>query len=574
MKKLRTIIRESIPTLWNWLCNLMNNMRNSLHLKISSTQKNKFNRLMEKRAENVCTTAYQNNKDLLQKPTIKNLSSRPLSALEEKLLNLGLNFSLPIKNVGNTMIDTAATLELRMMDMELTDNDKNKIRTGVARIMAKHIKKEQIQQRWEKWINNSIRSLLQDTTICMTKADKGNCVVIMDRETYREKMAEMIMSGPYTMLNHDPTPLHAKNVAEKCQILKENEILPENILPQLIEKNPRAPIIYGAPKIHKCNIPLRPIVDYRCSPTYKLSKYLANILTPVASKHEFSIKNSTELVKDLKKLKSRPGDIKVSFDVTSLFTMVPIPETIDYIKERLESYPQLAELTKLSVEDIISLLRLCTFASYFHLEEKYYKQNHGTAMGSPLSPVMAEFFLQTLELTLIRSNPHIYFWRRFVDDILCIIRRRRKDQILQMINNFHPSIQFTMEEEIDERIPFLDILIYPKNDFSLGHYIYRKPTQTSRYLNFRSFHPRAHKIGVIDTLLTRAIQLSDVEHLDDEIKLTKIILEKNDYPSSLINNRLTRVRIKCQQDQREKTVDIQKRIILPENSVHELTFPP
>ncbi|OXA59161.1 hypothetical protein Fcan01_05615 [Folsomia candida] len=147
---------------------------------------------MEKRAENVCTTAYQNNKDLLQKPTIKNLSSRPLSALEEKLLNLGLNFSLPIKNVGNTMIDTAATLELRMMDMELTDNDKNKIRTGVARIMAKHIKKEQIQQRWEKWINNSIRSLLQDTTICITKADKANCVVIMDRETYREKMAAMI----------------------------------------------------------------------------------------------------------------------------------------------------------------------------------------------------------------------------------------------------------------------------------------------------------------------------------------------------------------------------------------------
>ncbi|OXA39128.1 hypothetical protein Fcan01_26135 [Folsomia candida] len=458
------------------------------------------------------------------------------------------------------MCDTAATIELRMMNMELTDNQKNNIRTGVAKIMSQNMHKEKIKQRWETWIKNSIKSLLEDETICITKADKGNSVVIMDRNKYMEKMSTMIRTGPYTILNHDPTPLYAKLVAEKCQRLTEMKLLPENLL----EKNPRSPIIYGAPKIHKKDIPLRPIVDYRCSPTYKLSKYLANILTKVASHHEYTIKNSTEFVEELKKKKSRFGDKKVSFDVTSLFTMVPIPETLDYIKERLESYPDLEKWTSLPIDDIMSLLKLCTSSSYFQFQNNYYKQNDGTAMGSPLSPVIAEFFLQKLELTKIKNNRSIYFWKRYVDDVFCIARSRNQDKILQDINSFHPSIQFTVEEEINGRLPFLDIVIYSKNDSSLGHFIHRKPTQTCQYLNFRSFHPRAHKIGVIDTLLTRAIRLSDDEHVNDEIELTKIILMKNEYPPSLINDRLVRVKNKClQAPNNKKDEEIKPRFILP-----------
>lgn len=98
----------------------------------------------------------------------------------------------------------------------------------------------------------------------------------------------------------------------------------------------------------------------------------------------------------------------------------------------------------------------------------------------------------------------------------------------------------------------------------LGHYVYRKPTQTCQYLNFRSFHPRAHKIGVIDTLLTRAIRLSDDDHVKEEIELTKIILMKNEYPPSLINDRLRRVKIKLlQPPNNKKDEEIKKRIILP-----------
>ncbi|OXA38592.1 hypothetical protein Fcan01_26635 [Folsomia candida] len=139
-----------------------------------------------------------------------------------------------------------------------------------------------------------------------------------------------------------------------------------------------------------------------------------------------------------------------------------------------------------------------------------------------------------------------------------------------------PSLWNWPEEEIKKKYSKTLIVFIPpfnsqkrkkltKNDSSLGHYVYRKPTQTCQYLNFRSFHPRAHKIGVIDTLLTRAIRLSDDEHVKDEIQLTKIILMKNEYPPSLINDRLRRVEKKCLQPRpnNKKDEEVKKRIILP-----------
>jgi hypothetical protein len=183
-------------------------------------------------------------------------------------------------------------------------------------------------------------------------------------------------------------------------------------------------------------------------------------------------------------------------------------------------------------------------------------------LGSPVSPVVAELFLQKLELEKIAHNSSIYFWIRYVDDVFCITRTRKKDKVLEEINNFHPSIQFTKEEESNGKIPFLDLEIYNKKDSTIGHCVFRKPTQTCKYLNYASFHPMAHKIGVVDTLFTRAIRLSDDDHLEEEIELTIEILKRNDYPEPLIKTRLERVTEKCK-NPRIQNNEPQKRIILP-----------
>ncbi|OXA41186.1 hypothetical protein Fcan01_24023 [Folsomia candida] len=117
-------------------------------------------------------------------------------------------------------------------------------------------------------------------------------------------------------------------------------------------------------------------------------------------------------------------------------------------------------------------------------------------MGSPISPIVAELFLQILEMKIIHQNRDIRFWRRFVDDAFIIAKGRKLKSILDKLNNFNPAIEFTLEEEKNGKLAFLDTMLYDKIDGKIGHYVHRKPTDTNKYLDYQSFHPNAHKIKV------------------------------------------------------------------------------
>ena len=87
-----------------------------------------------------------------------------------------------------------------------------------------------------------------------------------------------------------------------------------------------SPKFYGLPKIHKPDVPLRPIVGSQCSPTYNLAKYLAEILKPLVGKSEHHVVNSKEFITKIEQTKLDEDEILVSFDVVSLFTNVSIDE--------------------------------------------------------------------------------------------------------------------------------------------------------------------------------------------------------------------------------------------------------
>ena len=78
------------------------------------------------------------------------------------------------------------------------------------------------------------------------------------------------------------------------------------------------------------------------------------------------------------------------------------------------------------------------------------------------------------------------------------------------------DIKSTMEVEENERIPFLDVLIYKRLDGSLGHKVFRKKTHTDSYLDANSHHHPNEKLGIINTLAIRASRICDVEHLKEE----------------------------------------------------------
>jgi hypothetical protein len=69
-----------------------------------------------------------------------------------------------------------------------------------------------------------------------------------------------------------------------------------------------------------------------------------------------------------------------------------------------------------------------------------------------------------------------------------------------------------MELEENNSIPFLDVLIKRKSNGDLGHVVYRKKTHTENYLHANSHHHPNQKLGVLKTLATRAIRISDETH--------------------------------------------------------------
>lgn len=123
--------------------------------------------------------------------------------------------------------------------------------------------------------------------------------------------------------------------------------------------------------------------------------------------------------------------------------------------------------------------------------------------------------MEKLEETLIKNNPQVKFYCRFVDDICMVIRERQTKNVLKLLNSFDRNVQFTYEVEIDNKLPFLDVLLHKEEDGTLKFSIYRKGTHTDKYLDWYSCHPKAHKITVVNTLIQRALRICDNEFLED-----------------------------------------------------------
>ena len=125
-------------------------------------------------------------------------------------------------------------------------------------------------------------------------------------------------------------------------------------------------------------------------------------------------------------------------------------------------------------------MKLCLTITCFQWREKYYEQTYGAPMGSPLSPVMANLFMEEFEKNaLATATLKPAFWFRYVDHTLSSWCHGldHLPRFLDHINSLHPSIKFTYEVQKDDKtIPYLDGLFTIREDGSLGHKVYRKPT--------------------------------------------------------------------------------------------------
>ena len=310
-----------------------------------------------------------------------------------------------------------------------------------------------------------------------------------------------------------------------------HQVLPEKLAESLSPKGSRLAHLYGLPKTHKPTLSMRSILSASGTYNYKLAKWLGEKLKPL-SVNQYIIDDPLGFSKEIRKHPVLEDDILVSYDFTSLFTNVPVQETINILIDKAftdnwfnSTYDQLTQL-----------LRMASTDQLFQFDGQLYEQCEGVAMESPLGPLLANVFMCHLEEILSDNDLIPPFYGRYVDDTLAIMPGLDvAESFLGTLNGLHPSIHFTMELSNNDSIPFIGMLI-TKNGNKLETQVYRKPTNTGLLLHFQSHTDLRYKKCLIKTMVHRAKELSSTHQaFVDECRHLKSMFNHLGYPSSLMN---------------------------------------
>jgi hypothetical protein len=197
---------------------------------------------------------------------------------------------------------------------------------------------------------------------------------------------------------------------------------------------PSAPSVKGLIKIHKSDQPIRPVVNWRNTPAYKLSKLFTEKIHGIAPlPNAFNIKNTQDLIHKLHDTPLLPNHSLASMDITNLYSNILVIETrailTDILKHEL--------VTPQQQQEILEWYDIIRGQNYFAHSKDIIFRYDGFAMGAPSSRLIAEIFLQHTEHTHLAHLTHkhrIINYCRYVDDIL-------------LIYDFtHTSIQMILED--------------------------------------------------------------------------------------------------------------------------------
>ena len=278
---------------------------------------------------------------------------------------------------------------------------------------------------------------------------------------------------------------------------------------------------------------MRPIISNVGSVTYKLSKFLSKYLAKALGKISNShIENNTDFIQKVKNI-STFGKKLVSFDVNSLFTKVPIEETLTFLERKL---PDLNLDLPVPVEKFLKLVRACVSDNVFSFKNNFYRQKFGMAMGSSLSPVLAGLFMEYFESELLPTIlDHPLPWYRYVDDVFSLWPDNQNFQdFFQKLNSLHPTIKFKYEFEENKCLPFLDVMVRKSLNNNLEFSVFRKATHSNAYIHYFSCHDDSVKYSSISCMFLRAYRTCSPQFLDEEVNNIFEIFSKLSYPKWFI----------------------------------------
>ena len=523
-------------SLQNYLQNYLIKV-NQKNKQIKTTQNKKINTLMNKQHKPHTPLGNDN--------WIVNLSNTELPNEVKTILSLGPNFSMEYRQDRLPVANIIANIEggIQHLNSEQKNDIAFKISNTIHNFKTKNGNVDIQKNKIVKGINQTTRFLRENKQIHVLRADKTNKTVIMDATEYDQKMNNILQdSNTYTKLNKNPTKVYEKKNNEMIDKWFKRKLITKELSNKMKIHNSQPPKIYGLPKLHKPDTPLRPIVSCIQSPFYKLSKQLASALTPVTGRNDFFIKDSWNFKDFIDTVSISENHHLISLDVISLYTNVPITLINDVINEKWE---QLEDTTFLPKPEFLEALEVTLNSTYFQYKDQFYKQVFGCAMGSPVSSVVAQLVMEKLETTVLSSlSIDIPFFKRYVDDCILAVPKNKEQETIDAFNNFNPRLQFTMEVNNNNQINFLDMTLIQTNNKIYTKW-YSKPTSSQRYLNYNSVQPKSHKLSVIKGLADRALKLTSTKYHREAIQKITNILHKNNYPKDLV----------------EKTINSRKRLL-------------
>jgi hypothetical protein len=284
-------------------------------------------------------------------------------------------------------------------------------------------------------------------------------MVVIHKKDLENKVNTFIKENDIDKLKTNPTQKLQKTTLDT--IKQCTHIIDPKKRKYIIQMHPQAPNLNARIKIHKPNTPIRPVINNTQAPTHKLAQHIHHQLKKLIQlKDEFNVKNTAQFAENLTKLKLNSNHKLLTMDIKDLYVKIPTNTTLNIINKTLKHNNIDTYIRK----EIMITIRLITNQNYFHYEGKFYKPKSGVAMGSPLSGILAEIYLQQIEQSRIKhllEDGRIIYCNRYVDDIFLIYDQTKiNPQIINIeFNKQYNELQFTTNEELNNQINYLDLTL-------------------------------------------------------------------------------------------------------------------